>query len=136
MKRTILIIASTMLSLSVYAEDWMLIHKDSTGLDLVINVESVTITKSEDGIPVVAALFRNQRDNLASDSFALITNEVACKNMKGQMFYRTYVGNKWVTTHVGEWSRKGVNAHDYAGRTLCGLYTYSVNHSHRSKPSV
>jgi hypothetical protein len=133
------ILAATLLatSLTASATNWVMVT-ESQEARLLVNSDSFTTVKGDDGTLLIAAQFSYVKDGTMSPAIAYVTELNACRTRNGVLYGRAFENGAWVTKNTYFWSVNGNKLYDGAGNALCDILSVRVRESSpkESSPTV
>ena len=122
MKKSIIAaIAAMALSCAAYAEDWIMITESSTGVRLLVDVDSYRVQTWTGPNEWLSAKFRYFGEGSSGTPFIYTTRRDACRTGNGELVYQQWDGTRFANTDMYWWSNSGQKMYDAAGVALCAL---------------
>lgn len=121
---------------SMAEENWVFLSESTESGDrLVVDSESFSFTKDEKDAnsPVYIAARFKMGDLNGGRPFALVTPAKSCSNMQGDLWFRVFKNNEWVTKETYFWAKNGKKIYDNGGEALCAIMDVRIQEYEQKK---
>ena len=134
--KKLLIAAALMTALSASAANWIRIA-DGDDVRLIMDLDTFTAAKADDGTPLVAAVFQFVKGGQPNGGFAYLTAIESCPAGGGQLWARRFIekDGSWETVGNYFWSADGGRLYDFAGMALCATLRNKIEQNSPQKPT-
>ena len=121
-------------SSAMAVENWVSVQDAANGDRLLVDSETFSPTKGDDGTVFIAAAFRFVSDGELSTPFAYVTEASTCIKSGGLLYYRTRENGQWVTKGRYWWAKNGSKMYDAGGQALCDILRVRIKENAEDKP--
>lgn len=125
MKKVLGILALSM-SMAASAENWIGIMDATDGTRMLVDSDSWIVDKDDQNKNspyYLVALFKFAGEGKIGESFIYVTEAKSCDKGRGELMYRTRVGDKWETKATYWFESDGHKMYDAGGKALCDIFT-------------